>query len=636
MSFSVYSNQTQVPLSQLPVNIPSTSISFASSLNLGSIMPTVTDTFTIGSSSSLRFKEIWGNNLYNGSGVVTSSDINKKTDIQPITDALSIVMQLQPKAYKYKDGTSGRIHTGFIAQECRDLFCPNWGVYVQNGDSIGLRYEEFISLNSGAIQQLNNRLVGVEQKMRTMGQIQVGTNSSSVNLFDIDDIKTKVESFESRLNSSLSMDYVNQVCNGTRVDINDIKSRLENIETKVKTGLTREHVSVMNDNMYDKIMSTVDNKIEQERKLKDEKAREIELVINNFANEFRQHILGLTDRVNQLVTKCSQLDSSSFGELSSLVEKVNLLVIRCNDLENIRERYTENLKQCGSDQTVLISNFESSFREQMADLINRVETLSNELELSKSINQSLKNEFNIVNNILGRVNQLSSDIDTIRETHRQSVEDQLQVNNTIETSFRQQLLDLVEKVNLLATDLDTIKEAVTQSSKEQKSEELELINRLMEKINQLSTELDTIKETRTQEVSNDNNEEIELINSLMLKVNSLSSDLDAFRETVKQTVQNQTESGSSNFESKFREQMLDLIEKVNSLVLRCNELDTRLNNIPRPEAKIDLEDSDSCGSSMMETLQERLYKTEQLLSKQDKMIKKLTAAVNDLLKKQNQ
>ena len=112
--------------------------------------------------------------------------------------------------------------------------------------------------------------------------------------------------------------------------------------------------------------------------------------------------------------------------------------------------------------------------------------------------------------------------------------------------------------------------------------------------------------------------------------------MDTFRDSVKQTVQEQTESGASNFENKFRDQMLDLIEKVNSLVSKCNELDTKLNNIPKPENKIELEDSDSCGSSMMETLQERLYKTEQLLSKQDKMIKKLTVAVNDLLKKQNQ
>jgi chromosome segregation ATPase len=454
-------------------------------------------------------------------------------------------MQLQPKAYKYKDGTSGRIHTGFIAQECRDLFCPNWGVYVQNGDSIGLRYEEFVSLNSRSIQQLNNRLIGVEQKMRTIGQLQTGEAGTSINLFDLDDIKTKVESFESRLNSSLNIDYnndinniksrlgvlesklessstidyINQVCNGTRLDINDIKSRLETIETKVKTSLTREHVSVMNDNMYDKIMSNVDSKLERERQLKEQKAREIETVINNFATEFRQQILGLTDRINQLVTQCSQ-SQTSIGELSSLVEKVNLLVIRCNDLENIRERYTQNLKQASSDQTELISSFESSFRDQMRDLINRVESLSNELELTKNMNESLRNEFALVNNVLNRVNQLSSDIDTIRETHRQSVQDQLQVNNTIETSFRQQLIDLVEKVNLLATDLDTIKEVVTQSSKEQKSEELELINRLMEKINQLSAELDSIKETRSQEVSNDDNsksEEMELINSLMSK-----------------------------------------------------------------------------------------------------------------------
>ena len=662
MSFSIYSSiQTS--------SIPSGNVSF------GSIIPSLTDTFNIGSSSSLRFNSIYANNLYSQSGNVTSSDFNKKTEIRDINDPLSFVMQLNPKSYKYKDGTSGRIHTGFIAQECKDVFCPNWGVYVENDGSAGLRYEEFVALNTGAIKQLNNRLTSVEQNMQTIGQIQIGDTSSSINLFEINDIKNKVNSFENRLNngltmdyvnqicngnrldindiksriisiesklsSNLTMDYVNQVCNGTRLDISDIKSRLETIETKIKGSLTQEVVSIMNDNMYDKIMSTVDNKLEQERLLKEQKAREVETIINNFANEFRQQIIGLTNKVSDLVSKCSQLDSqsqTSVGELSSLVEKVNLLVTRCNNLENLREQYTETLKSStSSDQTDLLSSFEVTFKQQMADLLNRVETLSNDLETSKTINQSLQNEFTLVKNILDKVNSLSSDIDIIRETHQKSVEDQLQVNNNFESSFRQQLIELVDKVNLLSNDLDTIKDIVTQSSKEQKSEELELINRLMEKINQLSVELDTIKDSRAQESTNNENsknEEMELINSLMAKVNSLSTDLNTFRESVKQTVQEQTESGATNFENKFRSQMLDLIDKVNSLVLRCNELDTKLTNIPKPESKIELEDSDSCASSMMETLQERLYKTEQLLSKQDKMIKKLTAAVNDLLKKQ--
>ena len=659
MSFSIYSS------------IPSTNVSF------GSIIPNMTDTFNIGTSSNLRFNAIYANNLYSQSGNVTSSDINKKTEIRDISDPLSFVMQLNPKSYRYKDGSSGRIHTGFIAQECKDLFCPNWGVYVENEGSAGLRYEEFVALNSGAIKQLNNRLTNVEQNIQSIGQIQLGSDtSSSFNLFDINVINNKLNSFENKLNNGLTMDYVNQLFNGNKLDINDIrsrigaieskmnpnltmdyvnhlfngnkldisdiKSRLETIETKVKSSLTQEVVSIMNDNMYDKIMSTVDNKLEQERLLKERKAREVETVINNFTNEFRQQIIGLTNRINELVTKCTQLDSqsqNSTGELSSLVEKVNLLVIRCNNLENVREQYTETLKSSASDQTVLLSNFEVTFKQQMADLISRVETLSNDLETSKSVNQSLQNEFTLVKNILDKVNSLSSDIDIIRETHQKSVEDQLQVNNNFESSFRQQLLELVDKVNLLSSDLDTIKEIVSQSSKEQKSEELELINRLMEKINQLSVELDTIKETRNQDTKSDENsknEEMELINSLMSKVNSLSADLDTFRESVKQTVQEQSESGITNFEDKFRAQMLDLIDKVNSLVLRCNELDTKMTNIPKPENKIDFEDSDSCGSSMMETLQERLYKTEQLLSKQDKMIKKLTTAVNDLLKKQNQ
>jgi hypothetical protein len=50
------------------------------------------------------------------------------------------------------------------------------------------------------------------------------------------------------------------------------------------------------------------------------------------------------------------------------------------------------------------------------------------------------------------------------------------------------------------------------------------------------------------------------------------------------------------------------------------------------EAKVEIEDSDNGGITMIESLQERLYKSEQLISKQATMIKKLTVAVNKLLK----
>ena len=89
-----------------------------------------------------------------------------------------------------------------------------------------------------------------------------------------------------------------------------------------------------------------------------------------------------------------------------------------------------------------------------------------------------------------------------------------------------------------------------------------------------------------------------------------------------------------------------LLSKVNDLTSKIadletknielsNELDIVKNRQALPivkEAKIEIAESDAEGPSMIESLQERLYKAEQISIKQQKMITKLTNAVNRLLK----
>ena len=85
--------------------------------------------------------------------------------------------------------------------------------------------------------------------------------------------------------------------------------------------------------------------------------------------------------------------------------------------------------------------------------------------------------------------------------------------------------------------------------------------------------------------------------------------------------------------------MVELENKNEELTSRnvelSNELDVVKNRQASPivkEAMIEIEDSDNGGITMIESFQERLYKSEQLISKQATMIKKLTVAVNKLLK----
>lgn len=666
--------------------------------SVSNVIPKITDTFNLGLSSSLRWNSIYSNNEFFGTAPTITSDFNKKKEIQPIGDALSIIMQLKPKSFKMKNGTSNRTHTGFIAQECENLFCPNWAAYVKEGEDIGLRYEQFIALNTRSIQQINNRLANVEEfsklasqkldtdfsvitgnesKQNEMSTIYdrlnaIGNDISNLNSVksDLSSIYSRLQILESSLRNSLTEECICRVNNlQNQIDLkleninpklseecvcrvnnlqNDIQVRLENIDSK----LAQECQTRVND-MYGKISSEVDIKIEKER----EKAREIEAVILNFQTKFNEQICDLIDKVNMLIEKCNELEKSRMVVepennvvcevvnplMSSLVDKVNFLIAKCDDIETFKDKYAENLRD-NSREIQLLLNFENTFKQEMNELVSKVDLLSNELD---KFNLQKQGESELINNINEKIHVLSGDINLIREKQVDSLREQSELNISFESSLKEQMLDLVEKVNLLANDLEVIKQAVSTSSKEQKTEELDLINRLIEQINMLAQELQTIRDNQAQNMRDINeykeeqkvthSEEIELLNSLMEKVNTLMADLESFRENVKQTVAEgeNMETNHLNFEDKFRQQMLDLIEKVNSLVVRCNDLDLKLSNIPSPEKKenkIEFEDSDSCGSSMMETIQERLYKAEQLIGKQQKMITKLTSAVNSLLK----
>lgn len=138
-------------------------------------------------SGSYRWKQ-----LFATTATISTSDRNLKKDIHQLTDThLDFFLKLQPVSFLFKDGESGRTHIGFIAQdveqamsECglTDLdfagFCKDQKVEVffeedENGDKIekerpildengnpeyiySLRYEEFIALNTYAIQKLWN------------------------------------------------------------------------------------------------------------------------------------------------------------------------------------------------------------------------------------------------------------------------------------------------------------------------------------------------------------------------------------------------------------------------------------------------------------------------------------------------
>ena len=105
------------------------------------------------------------------------SDINKKHQISALSSQYSILFDnLQPVTYKYNDGTSNRLHTGFIAQQVNDALqianidSKNFAGlvisdYGTENELWTLRYSEFIALNTSEIQKAKSRISELESRV---------------------------------------------------------------------------------------------------------------------------------------------------------------------------------------------------------------------------------------------------------------------------------------------------------------------------------------------------------------------------------------------------------------------------------------------------------------------------------------
>jgi hypothetical protein len=135
--------------------------------------------------------------LYAASGTINTSDRDKKNTIQDLDDRyLELAKAIMPKSFKMNEGTSGRTHVGFIAQEVEAAMTacvitdmefagliksPIYskkltdqdGVEIDEYDtsseiigySYGLRYDEFIPLLLARIIELDQRLKVIEQRL---------------------------------------------------------------------------------------------------------------------------------------------------------------------------------------------------------------------------------------------------------------------------------------------------------------------------------------------------------------------------------------------------------------------------------------------------------------------------------------
>lgn len=137
-----------------------------------SICPTSSGGANLGSSGFL-----WGV-VYAESGTINTSDQNKKHDIVYDLKAYdSFFDQLKPTSFLFDNGTSGRRHIGFVAQDIEQAL-TDCGINsmefagfvkspLEDGNYLyGLRYAEFVSLNTWQIQKLKAGLHRLETEVK--------------------------------------------------------------------------------------------------------------------------------------------------------------------------------------------------------------------------------------------------------------------------------------------------------------------------------------------------------------------------------------------------------------------------------------------------------------------------------------
>jgi hypothetical protein len=130
--------------------------------------------------TNAELPQITATTTYNASAPIDSSDINKKFDIQPLTDAYSRLYDtFKPVSFKYTEGTSGRTHVGLEAQAVKasldtlGIDTKDFAAYCEweeedGTQTCGIRYTELVSMNIYEIQKLKKKVQELEDELRTL------------------------------------------------------------------------------------------------------------------------------------------------------------------------------------------------------------------------------------------------------------------------------------------------------------------------------------------------------------------------------------------------------------------------------------------------------------------------------------
>lgn len=137
----------------------------------GDFLPGADDRYNLGDGGL-----VWAD-IYAASGTINTSDREKKEAIvYGLYKLDGLLDKLEPCTFRFRDGTSGRSHPGFIAQDVEEaleelgLTTADFAGLVKSPREDGgydyfLRYNEFIPINTWEIKKLKARVAELEARL---------------------------------------------------------------------------------------------------------------------------------------------------------------------------------------------------------------------------------------------------------------------------------------------------------------------------------------------------------------------------------------------------------------------------------------------------------------------------------------
>ena len=131
----------------------------------GVLAPSADNLYTLGKNGA-RWSAVWSAN-----GVIQTSDLRLKTNIQPLNYGLKEVLRMRPVRYHWKDSPGGAAKIGLIAQEVMQLV-PEVVVGDPKKEMLGMNYAELVPVLINAIKEQQKEIDGIEAQIKNLKEIR--------------------------------------------------------------------------------------------------------------------------------------------------------------------------------------------------------------------------------------------------------------------------------------------------------------------------------------------------------------------------------------------------------------------------------------------------------------------------------